>query len=50
MAVKTKRGLGRGLDSLIPAGESKKEETKTTTVIKEEKSAVAEDPACSPSG
>lgn len=37
MAVKTKRGLGRGLDSLIPAGESKKEETKTTTVIKEEK-------------
>ena len=25
MAVKTKRGLGRGLDSLIPAGESKKE-------------------------
>ena len=36
MAVKTKRGLGRGLDSLIPAGESKKEETKVSTIVKEE--------------
>ncbi len=37
MAVKTKRGLGRGLDSLIPAGESKKEETKAAPIIKEER-------------
>ncbi|MCR4637546.1 MAG: ParB/RepB/Spo0J family partition protein [Butyrivibrio sp.] len=37
MAVKTKRGLGRGLDSLIPAGESKKEVKKATVIVKEEK-------------
>lgn len=30
MAVKAKRGLGRGLDSLIPAGELKKEEISKT--------------------
>ena len=39
MAVKAKRGLGRGLDSLIPAGESKKAETNVVAVAKEEKNA-----------
>ena len=37
MAVKAKRGLGRGLDSLIPAGELKKEEI-SKTVSNEDKS------------